>query len=184
VLKDICFALWFLLPGAFANVTPIFAAHLPVLKKWDAPIDGGMQYRNKELFGKHKTWRGVVTGMIASTIIFSLQQYGYAEYEWVRTISNGVDYESLPLILGPLFGLGALGGDALKSFFKRQRNIPSGKTWFPFDQLDYVLGSIVISLPFILLSLKYYLWMLLLWFLIHLLASYTGWLLHLKDDPI
>lgn len=184
MLKDITFALWFVLPAAVANVTPIFAAHLPILKNWNAPVDGGRQYKGKDLFGEHKTWRGIITGVLAAALVFALQQHAYETYEWARTVSSGVEYAALPLVLGPLFGLGALGGDAAKSFLKRRRNIEAGKTWFPFDQLDYILGAILISLPFVVLPLRYYAWMLLIWFLIHLVASYIGWLLHLKDDPI
>jgi CDP-diglyceride synthetase len=34
-------------------------------------------------------------------------------------------------------------GDAVKSFFKRRLGITPGKSWFPFDQLDFVLGAIL-----------------------------------------
>lgn len=185
MLKDILFALWFLLPAAVANMAPIFAAHLPFLKRFDAPMDGGRTFRGKPLLGSHKTWRGLLAGMVVSTLIFWLQQVVVSALWGPHAQVGGVDYSALPtFILGPLFGFGALGGDALKSFFKRRVGVESGKSWPPFDQLDYVIGGILASLPFVRLTVWQYLTLLVVWFLMHLLFSYLGWLLKLKDAPI
>lgn len=185
MLHDITFALWFLLPAACANVAPILTAPLPVIKKWSTPIDGGRTFRGKELLGSHKTWRGLVSGMVAATMILWLEQLAVAHFDWAQTLVGDVHYAALPtLILGPLFAIGALGGDALESFFKRQRGIKSGGSWVPFDQLDYIVGSVIVSLPFVILAPLNYVWILVVWFVIHLAASYTGWLVGLKKDPI
>ena len=40
-------------------------------------------------------------------------------------------------------GLGALGGDALKSFIKPRLGIAPGMPWIPADQLDFVVVGIV-----------------------------------------
>jgi CDP-2,3-bis-(O-geranylgeranyl)-sn-glycerol synthase len=185
MLHDISFSLWFLLPAAVANVVPIFIAVIPGLNKLDAPIDGGRMYRGRELLGKHKTWRGFIIGIIASTSILGLQQFAYCHYGWGKTASGAVDYSLLPLfILGPLFGLGALGGDAIESFFKRQRGVASGSSWMPFDQLDYIIGGVLVTLPFVRLTPIQYIWIFILWFGIHLLASYGGYLVGLKKSPI
>ena len=34
----------------------------------------------------------------------------------------------------------ALGGDLIKSLFKRQVDIQPGQPWFPFDQCDWLIG--------------------------------------------
>jgi len=83
-----------------------------------------------------------------------------------------------------LFAIGALGGDAIESFFKRQRNIKSGGSWVPFDQLDYIIGSVLVSLFFVILTPMQYVWIFIVWFILHLLASYLGYLVGLKKDPI
>ncbi|MDB5162656.1 MAG: hypothetical protein JWN28_263 [Candidatus Saccharibacteria bacterium] len=185
MLQDILFAIWFLLPAAAANMIPIFAAAIPALKKYDAPIDGGRTWRGHELLGPHKTWRGIIAGIIIATFVLWLQQYLAANYDWARAITDGIDYTSLPvLILGPLFAIGALGGDAIESFFKRQRNIKSGGSWVPFDQLDYIIGSVFVTLFFVILTPMQYLWIFIIWFVMHLVASYIGYLLGLKKDPI
>ena len=135
--------------------------------------------------GKHKTWRGLISGMVVATLVLWLQVIAAKHYGWVRDMAKPLDYSTLPVfLLGPLLGFGALGGDAVESFFKRRRGIKSGKKWFPFDQLDYIIGAILVSLPFVRFSWVVYGWMLVLWFLVHIIASYLGWLIHLKDEPI
>jgi CDP-2,3-bis-(O-geranylgeranyl)-sn-glycerol synthase len=52
-------------------------------------------------------------------------------------------YDQWP-VLGLLFGLGAMGGDSVKSFIKRRIGIPPGRPWVPFDQLDFVLGALAL----------------------------------------
>jgi CDP-2,3-bis-(O-geranylgeranyl)-sn-glycerol synthase len=183
--QDILFAIWFLLPAALANAMPIFAAAIPALKRYDAPIDGGKIWRDRQLLGPHKTWRGIIAGVIGSTLILWLQVVLFNDYEWARYVSADVDYNVLPVfILGPLFALGALAGDAFESFFKRQKGIKSGGSWVPFDQLDYIIGSVIVSLFFVILSPQQYVLIFVIWFIMHLLASYIGYLLGLKKNPI
>ena len=185
MIQDILFAVWFLLPAALSNAIPIVAAAIPVLKKYDAPIDGGKLWRGNELLGAHKTWRGIIAGIIVATLLLWLQVVLFENFEWARYISADVNYSALPiLILGPLFAIGALGGDAVESFFKRQKNIKSGGSWIPFDQLDYIVGSVIVSLFFVILSPLQYLYIFAVWFVMHLLASYIGYRLGLKKDPI
>lgn len=185
MLSDVFFAIWFLLPAGVANVAPIFAAKLPGLRKYDAPIDGGAKWHGHRLLGNHKTWRGIISGILLGTLVLALQQVLYLEFDWARYVANGIDYLQLPtLLLGPAFAIGALGGDALESFFKRQRGIKAGKPWYFFDQLDYIFGAILVSLLFVRLEFTQYVWMIVVWFVAHLLASYVGWRLKLKDAPI
>lgn len=185
MVQDILFAIWFLLPAAAANAIPIVAAAIPFLKKFDAPIDGGKTWRGHELLGSHKTWRGIIAGIIIATLLLWVQQLLFENFEWAQYVSADVNYSALPvLLLGPLFAIGALGGDAIESFFKRQRNIKSGGKWIPFDQLDYIIGSVVVSLFFVILSPMQYVWIFIVWFVMHLLFSYIGFKLGLKDDPI
>ena len=185
MLHDIAQAVWFFLPAALANASPIGVAALPGLRRLNAPMDFGKQFRGKPILGHHKTWRGIVTGMVTATLVLWLQQSAVRHYGWAQQVSTGIPYDTLPtLLLGPAMGLGALLGDAVKSFFKRQHGTPSGDTWIPFDQLDYVLGGTLASLPFVRLSLVVYLWLFVVWFASHFLASWLGWKVGLKARPI
>ena len=185
MLDNLLLAFWFLLPAGLANMAPVFAAHLPVLKHLEAPMDGGRKFRGKPVLGPNKTWRGLISGMVIATLILYLQQLAAANYQWAQAFTVEVDYSLLPtLILGPLFGLGALGGDAIESFFKRQAGRRSGDSWLPYDQIDYVLGGILVSLPFVQLEIMLYLLMILLYCGLHIAVSYVGWLVGLKAKPI
>lgn len=185
MLKDILFALWFFLPAGIANVTPILVAPLPGLRRLNAPIDCGLTFRGRRLLGAHKTWRGLIAGVLMAIVTLWLQQLAVTHYGWAQTLTGSIDYAHLPtVLLGILFGVGALGGDAIESFFKRQRHVPPGHGWFPFDQLDYIIGASLATMPFVALSLSQYGLLVVLWLVVHLISSYIGWLFHLKERPI
>jgi CDP-2,3-bis-(O-geranylgeranyl)-sn-glycerol synthase len=185
MLHDIGLAIWFFLPAGIANVAPVLAAAVPGLDKWNAPIDGGRQFRGRPLLGPHKTWRGLAAGILLATLAFLLQQMLVSDFDWAQWLAEGVPYASLPAwLLGPLFALGALGGDAVESFFKRRRGLESGAAWLGFDQLDYIIGAIILTLPVVRLEIIQYLWAVVVWLAIHLASSYIGWLMGLKKQPI
>lgn len=177
MIEHIIFALWFFLPAGVANVTPILVAKAPLLRDWNTPIDFGKSWRGARILGDHKTWRGLVCGVIAGTVVVILQPIIWdASYFGSSILAL--------LALGAALSLGALAGDALKSFFKRRMSVPSGKSWFPFDQLDYIAGGLLLSLPIVSLTFSQYVSVILTWFGMHLLFSYLGYLSHFKKDPI
>lgn len=183
MINDLLTAIWFLLPAAASNAAPIFAAKIPALQRFDAPIDGGRQFGGQDLFGSHKTWRGFASGIIVATVLLFLQQQVVAHTALMDFIE--IDYAALPvLLLGPLFAVGALGGDLLESFLKRRIGIASGKSWLFFDQLDYIIGSVLVSLFFVVLTPMQYVWIFVFWFLVHVIISYIGYRIGLKDEPI
>ena len=185
MFHDAGLALWFFLPAGIGNAAPIIAAQLPILSRMSAPIDAGLTFRGKRFLGSHKTWRGVVSGIIAATLALELQRLIYDHSMWVRSLASPVDYHSVPVfLLGPLFALGALGGDAAKSFFKRQASIPPGRSWFPFDQTDYIVGASIATAFVLVLPLATYLWALVLWVLIHIISSAFGYVIQIKERPI
>jgi len=185
MLDEILFALWFFLPAGMANMIPIPVSKIPGLRHLDAPIDLGATFRGKRVFGSHKTWRGLIAGIVAATLTLWLQQYLVGHSAWVQSFTDQVDYAALPvLIVGPLFAIGALGGDAIESFFKRQRGIAPGRGWFPFDQTDYIIGGAIATMPFVDLSITQYVWLLAIWLVIHVLATIAGYFMGLKERPI
>lgn len=184
-MELILFALWFFAPAGIANSSPVFANKIPLLKRLGMPIDGGKTYRGNRIFGDHKTVRGFIVGIICGFIVAIIQMFLYNNSSWIVDISNSVDYSKpIVLLMGAALGFGALAGDAVKSFFKRQSGVESGKSWFPFDQIDYIIGGLLMSLPFVTLALSEYFAILFVWFLIHPIATFIGWLIGLKDSPI
>ena len=182
---DALFGLWFFAPAGVANLTPVLIYKLPGLRDWKTPLDFGHQFRGHRLSGDNKTWRGVIGGMIIGTLALWLQVTLFKHSAWIVSVSRPLDYSSLPILrLGLLMSFGALAGDAAKSFFKRQFAVPSGHSWFPFDQLDYIIGGLIFSAMIVRLSVAFYVWVVLDYFVLHLLFSYIGYVLKLKDRPI
>lgn len=167
---------WFFLPAGVANMAPVLFNWLPFL---DVPVDFGWHWRGKQLFGANKTWRGLVTGCLAAIGIVYLQK-------WLapHTASiNLIDYAGINLIgLGIAQGLGALGGDLIESFAKRRAGIPAGKSWVPFDQLDWIAGALVLTVPLVILDAAQVVAALLLFGLLHPLANLLGYALKLKPN--
>lgn len=185
MLKDLLFVIWIFIPAGIANMTPVLAAHIPAIRHLDMPLDGGRSFRGRRIFGEHKTWRGLLTGMLAATIVLALMQLLAAHIGWFAGLGNGLDITALPaLLVGPLFGLGVLGGDAIKSFFKRQVGIRPGHSWFPFDQIDYIVGAVLAVLPFIQFTGRQLVLLVLVWGAATMIATYIGWLLHMRDAPM
>lgn len=185
IWHEIFFALWFFLPAGIANMTPIFSARVPKLRDMNQPMDFGLTFRGRRVFGAHKTWRGLITGVICGTLTLWLQQVLVQNIPALADLTSHVDYATLPiLIVGPLFGLGALLGDAIESFFKRQVGIKPGDGWFPFDQIDYIIGGSIATWAFVPLSLKQYLLLIAIWLVVHIISTTIGYFLGLKDKPI
>jgi len=167
-------ALLFFLPAGVANATPVLANRIPLVNKWTTPMDFGLTWRHKRLLGSNKTWRGVFTGTILAGIT-----------GWLLFPLTGSG-QSRPTVFGLslLMGFGALLGDALESFIKRQRGVPAGHSWFPFDQIDYIIGGLIIISPFANISVAMMAVILVTFFVLHLLVAYVAYLTGLKDRPI
>lgn len=122
------------LPAIVANVVPIIAAKRGWLPSLAVPIDARLSWRGVRLLGDNKTVRGFVTGISAAALVGAAQAY---------LAANGPIFAGAGL--GALLGLGALGGDAAASFIKRQMHIAPGQPFFPWDQIDFVLGAAVVA---------------------------------------
>lgn len=184
MLNEILFALWFFVPAGLANMIPVPVAKLPLLSRLNAPLDFGATLNGKRVFGANKTWRGLIAGLIVATIALWLQQIIVDKYDWFADMSLTNDYLALPvLILGPLMAVGALGGDAIKSFFKRQRGHAPGSVWLPYDLIDHIVGAAIVALPFIQFNGATYIIVIVIWSLANLAVSYGGYLLHIKERP-
>lgn len=185
MFSEILFTIWFFLPAGAANAIPVFISKLPYLKNYNYPLDFNKKFRGKRVFGSHKTWRGLFAGILFSTFVLYLQKFLILHFSFFNTINYHVDYRHIPvLIVGPLFGLGSLGGDAIESFFKRQVGIQPGGSWFPFDQTDYIIGGAIATASFFHIRFYQYLVLLLIWLINHIVASSIGFILGLKERPI
>lgn len=116
MLKWIFQPLWFILPSYLANTTPIFVKKLKIL---DYPVDFGLKYKGENIFGKNKTWRGLLFGSFVGVFTAVLQSRG--------------------AFTGFILGFGALLGDLTGSFIKRRLSLSPGQPSILLDQTPYVL---------------------------------------------
>lgn len=171
---------YFFLPAGIANMSPVlFKDRLVFLVQ---PVDGGKTLWGQPVFGSHKTWHGLFFATLIGGI-FYLGQYGIAlQVPQVRSWML-FDITQIPLWFGFVFAFSAIIGDLIKSFFKRRFHIASGKSWFPFDQIDFLLGASCAAL-------LYFQFTQMMWFIIvsvgpllHILVNRIAFFLRLKDTP-
>ena len=137
-------SLWLILPAYIANGSA-------ALVGGGTPIDMGKKWKDgKRIFGDGKTWRGLIVGTLIGMIggfgqsvaakFISPTEYNFLEFETL-------DFTGFPLMIPIVFSIcfGALFGDIIESFFKRRRGIERGKDWIPFDQLDFILGVLILN---------------------------------------
>lgn len=178
VLKSILI----LIIAGFANVMPEVAAR--IFPKFDFPMDFNKQFKGKRILGSHKTIRGFMAGIIGGIIAYQIIKsvtFNIPSKEITEFLTS---FYSLPWYYGGLVGFGALTGDAIKSFFKRRINIPPGKSWIPFDQIDWVLGSMLISIPFVGIILKTIFWAVIMGFIAHIISKAFGYLIKINEQVI
>lgn len=168
-------ALWFFLPAGAANLSPVIANRIPILKRWNTPMDFGRSWNGHRIFGDHKTWRGILFGAAVAVLV------GWLQY---RVITYSAESIWFIVWVSGLLGVGALFGDAVESMFKRRIGIKPGQSWFPFDQIDYIIGGLLFAAPFVDFSLGDVARIFVLYFGLHLVFSYIGFLVGLKDKPI
>lgn len=106
------------------------------------PIDGGLELGDRPLFGRTKTWRGVVVAVCGCILGAACQRYLLAA--WMEPIAL-LDYSQLDVFaFGASMGTGAMLGELPNSFVKRRLGIGSGKTargawavvFYVWDQID------------------------------------------------
>jgi CDP-2,3-bis-(O-geranylgeranyl)-sn-glycerol synthase len=184
MLKELIFVGWFFLPAGVSNIAAFMSGKYPFLRRFSHPVDFGIKVRGKRILGDHKTIRGFVFGIIAAIIIVYLQIYLYNKFSFISSLIP-INYNSVnPLVFGFLSGFGALFGDSVKSFFKRQMGVAPGRSWLPFDQIDYILGGILFTSFYIQLTFDQYIALFLVWFLLHPLTTLIGYILRLKESPL
>ncbi len=180
-LRELFFSIWFFLPVGIANSTPIIAAKIPILQEWSYPLDCYKIFRGKRILGDHKTIRGLIVGILMGILTIIIEQHIYNNNNAIKTLIP-INYAMLnPLLFGTLSGLGALGADAIKSFFKRRIGLPPSTAWFPFDQIDYIVGGIIATSFLVRLTFFEYILIIIVWFCLHIVASRIGYFLHLKN---
>jgi CDP-2,3-bis-(O-geranylgeranyl)-sn-glycerol synthase len=121
-------ALKFIFPAYCANGTPVLAGGGTKMDFGRNFVDG------KRIFGNNKTFRGFF--------------FGWGVGFGVGLVEGLVfGFESFPVLFALLIPLGALLGDLTGAFIKRRIGIAPGGLLPIVDQVDFVVGAVVFSLP-------------------------------------
>ncbi|MFC1810765.1 CDP-2,3-bis-(O-geranylgeranyl)-sn-glycerol synthase [Patescibacteria group bacterium] len=164
-LELLKFSLIFFLPAYFANAMPVIASGLKIFPSLAKPI-------NEKVFGKTKTYRGFVVGTGAAILIGAILNYLGIYYYF--------EYEVNIWVLAFLLGFGALLGDLIKSFIKRRIGKKSGEPWVIFDQIDYVIGALLLSSVIMTPPIEVIITLLIISPLLSLLANIIAYTLKIK----
>ncbi len=136
-------------PAIFGNMAPVFADHYNLLSSLAIPADFNKKLNGVRILGKNKTIRGFVFAVIIGFIV------GIIQYLFSPGFFTNEAYSQLhtSLISASVISFGALLGDALGSFIKRQLHISPGQSLPVIDQVDYLIGSLFFVIIFFPLTI-------------------------------
>lgn len=157
-ILDVAHALLFIFPAYCANAAPVIFGG-------GFPLDGGRTFLDgRPIFGSHKTLRGFFSGLVTGTLV-GFVQGALFQYN---------------VLLGFALSMGALVGDLLGSFLKRRLDLPPGSTLPVVDQLGFILGALLFSLPVSPPTFPTVLIIMIITPPIHLLTNFLAYLLGVK----
>jgi CDP-2,3-bis-(O-geranylgeranyl)-sn-glycerol synthase len=154
-------ALKFIFPAYCANAVPVLAGG-------GTKMDFGKNFFDgKRLFGNNKTFRGFFFGWAVGAAVGLVESFLFG----------------FPLLFCLLTPLGALLGDLFGAFLKRRLGIAPGGLLPVVDQIDFVIGAIVFSLPLALIGWELAATIMVLTPPIHLFTNFLAYKLKLKTNP-
>lgn len=163
-------SVFFILPAGLANMAPVVA------RKMGMPVIGVI---SRKWLGEHKTWLGLLSGILAGILTIYLQRY-LVGFDFFGRLAL-LDYMTVEaLVLGGLMGFGALFGDLVESFFKRRIGIKPGSAWVPFDQIDFLIGALLFGAILIFPGWERVLVLVIITPLLHFLTNVLGYWLGFK----
>lgn len=173
-------SLYFFLPAYFTNMTPPLVKKLGIFGFLDKPVDFGKKFFGQPIFGHHKTWRGIILGMIVGILVVLIQRYLY-QFPAIQKISI-LDYSQINIFLFSfLISSGAILGDLLFAFIKRRLKMKPGAKFIPWDQTNYVIGAYLLLTYFFKIEKMIWITILILTFFLHITVNRLGYYLKLHQ---
>ena len=154
-------ALKFIFPAYCANATPVLAGG-------GTRMDFGKNFFDgKRIFGNNKTFRGFFFGLAIGISVGLMECAAF----------------HFPILFAVLIPLGALLGDLTGAFLKRRIGIAPGGLLPIVDQIDFVVGAVVFSIPLAIINWEAAVTVLLITPPIHLFTNFLAYKLKLKKHP-
>ncbi len=158
-----------------AYVVPLYFANAaPIIFHGKKPVDFGKKIGNKRILGDGKTILGALFGIVVGSFCGILI---YLIFPEIQIISSNY------ILLAFLLSAGAILGDIVKSFFKRRVGIKSGEKWFLVDQLDFIIGGLVLSSFFRLPEIELIVFLFVVTVFVHTATNIAAFKLKLKKVP-
>jgi CDP-2,3-bis-(O-geranylgeranyl)-sn-glycerol synthase len=159
-LNDLLIAIYVAVPAYVANSTPVVLGG-------GAPIDRGREFVDgHRILGSNKTVEGFEYGLLFGS---------------VAALAEAILFRNYLLVLaGILASLGALLGDLFGAFLKRRLDIPPGHPLPVVDQLDFILGALVLTSPLLNITMDAVLILVIATVPIHLFSNAVAYMLRLK----
>jgi CDP-2,3-bis-(O-geranylgeranyl)-sn-glycerol synthase len=162
VLNLSVYAIYFMLPAYLSNVTALTFGG-------GKPLDFNRNFRDgRRMIGDGVTIRGTIIGTLIGTCVGTIQG-----------IISGDILQGI--LLGLCLGGGALLGDACGSFIKRRLNIGRGRPAPILDQLDFVVGALLLASLVVVIPFQLIIVILVISVFLHLGANIIAYLLGMKD---
>ena len=165
--------------SVIAFIFPAYVANAsPVILGGGAPIDGGRTLKDgRPIFGKGKTWKGLILGVLAGTVTGAILAFIIPS-----ELAYGLSFNNR-LAIGLLLSIGALCGDLAGSFTKRRLGYKSGQSSMLLDQLPFLAFALLFALPFHVPAVEEAVFLALLTVGMHVLTNRIAFLLRLKKVP-
>jgi len=173
-----CF--YFFLPAYFTNMTPPLSKKVGILKFLERPVDFGKNFFSQPILGSHKTWRGIILGIIVGILVVKFQVWLY-RFPLIKEISFFDYYKINFLFFGFLISGGAVFGDLLFAFIKRRLRLKPGAPFLPFDQTNYVIGAALFLTLFLKIDIFVWITIFILTFFLHIVFNRIGYFLKLHQ---
>ncbi len=151
-------------------IFPAYSANaVPVVFGGGQALDFGKKFfDNRPVLGSHKTIKGFVAGLVIGTLVGVGESYLFPDYS---------------PILGFVLSLGALVGDLAGAFLKRRLGLLPGASLPVIDQIDFVLGALLLASAIYTVSPLMVGLIVLLTIPIHILTNVLAYLAHAKRKP-
>jgi len=180
------YAIYFMLPAYLANASALTFGG-------GTPLDMGLSLKNGyRLLGDGVTLKGTVIGILIGAVIGLIQGIftGNLIHDMLMvgdpaismmvqgTIANNA---MEGIVLGLTLGIGAIIGDACGSFINRRFKVERGKPIPIIDQLDFVVGALILSS--LVTAIPFYLvvFILIITLFLHLGTNTIAYLLGIKN---
>jgi CDP-2,3-bis-(O-geranylgeranyl)-sn-glycerol synthase len=159
-LNDLLIAIYVAIPTYVTNSTPVLLGR-------GTPIDRGKKFVDgRPMLGTNKTVKGFTYGFLLGS---------------VAALGEAVLFEKYLLVLaGIVASLGALLGDLLGAFVKRRLDIPPGHPLPVVDQLDFILGALLLTARLLNVTAGAVLILVIATIPIHLFSNAIAYMLRLK----